>query len=92
MLSKKIFTDQKYFVPLTNYGDFLNFVLSTRTVKQKPEAKKATGEDYFNCCIMCQYNLPIGQIKKQLDFLPVKIPDRTHSSLNTMSRQHRTMQ
>ena len=46
MPSEKIFTDQKYVLPLKNYGDFNSFVSLASTVKQALEMKKTIGEDY----------------------------------------------
>ena len=37
----------KISLPLTSYNDFLNFLYSARTIKQKRETKKTTGEDHF---------------------------------------------
>ena len=37
----------KISLPLTSYDDFLNFLYSGRTIKQKRETKKTTGEDHF---------------------------------------------
>ena len=45
--SKKIFTDQKYLLPLKSYGDFHNTVYLASTTKQTLEMEKTTGEDYF---------------------------------------------
>ena len=42
----------KISLPLTSYDDFLNFLYSARTIKQKRETKKTTEEDYFTCHIM----------------------------------------
>ena len=37
----------KISLPLTSYDDFLNFLYSARTIKQKRETKKTTEEDHF---------------------------------------------
>ena len=37
----------KISLPLTSYDDFLNFLYSGRTIKQKRETKKTTEEDHF---------------------------------------------
>ena len=42
----------KITIPLTSYDDFLNFLYSARTIKQKRETK-TTGEDHFTCHISC---------------------------------------
>ena len=47
VLSKQIFTDQKYLLPLKSYGDFHNSMYLVSTTKQTLEMKKTTGEDYF---------------------------------------------
>ena len=47
MPSKKIFIDQKYLLPLKNYGDFHNSMYLASTTKQALEMEKTTGEDYF---------------------------------------------